>query len=228
MGEWAQFHYHSSIYSLPADFFPRYSKKQNEKEAAMRIQHPRRILFFALFLFLSSACSSDETKKDDAAPPADGNYAGDSNARIDSNVGADSKSGSDSKEKADSKIGPAGTRIIAMLKAPTGFKATPTMMAVSAYKKWPPVTKPDHIISMILSGITLTESTAYKLDITALDTIKGDYYLSIFVYVKGGGTTMPKNGIDYYTSYPSPTAPQQIPFDGKIKDLGTLTLKLYP
>lgn len=107
------------------------------------------------------------------------------------------------------------------LSVPADFKGEATRLIVAAFSKLPVAGPPD--------GGILYQDNAPKITPGGTLVIAGDatgitgaYYVLAVLYVKGGGSFAPKDGVDYDAATSAPIA-----FDGKPVDAGSLSLAVH-
>jgi hypothetical protein len=113
-------------------------------------------------------------------------------------------------------------KFTATLAIPAAFSGETTKLVVAAFSKLPVAGPPDGGILMQVATPELTAGGTFAVegDVTG---ITGSYYVLAVVYMKGGGSFSPKDGVDYDAS----TA-KALSFDGKSSvDGGTLSLAIH-
>lgn len=87
--------------------------------------------------------------------------------------------------------------ITARLSLPADFTGTAVRLQVVYFDSFPPSGEPT-VISEAIPSPAISPGTPYVLETTLpSDTAPGDYYLSVSLFVEGGGTSMPLAGVDY-------------------------------
>ena len=104
------------------------------------------------------------------------------------------------------------------IRIPFDFSGEPTSLAVALYREPTPTGAPDVVLTQIPSP-SVTPGELYPVRVHPfLDT--GDFYLWVFIYVEGGGTNRPVNGIDYMGNPGTP-----ITFDGQALEFTTVDIE---
>ena len=104
------------------------------------------------------------------------------------------------------------------IRIPADFTGTPTSLAVALYREPTPTGAPDVVLTQIPSP-SVTPGELYPIRVFPfLDT--GDFHLWVFIYVEGGGTNRPINGVDYMGNPGSP-----ITFDGQALEFDTVVVE---
>jgi len=102
---------------------------------------------------------------------------------------------------------------------PADFHATPRQLLVAAFDHFPVTGPPSGVLYQGLPALTAGQSVTLTGD---AGTLAGTKAVLAVLYVQGGGTLAPKNGVDYASG------PATVDFTGGAVDVGTLTLALLP
>jgi hypothetical protein len=169
----------------------------------------KQLLWSTLITIVLAGCSSS-TDASTTQGPGDSALAEDT-AAVDS--GAKEATGSDAASAA---------KFTATLAIPATFSGETTKLVVAAFSKLPVAGPPDGGILMQVESPALTAGGTFAVegDVTG---ISGDYFVLAVVYMKGGGSFSPKDGVDYDAA----TA-KALAFDGKSAvDGGTMSLAIH-
>ena len=148
---------------------------------------------------------------------------GDDDAAV-TDAGTDSGTDTDTDTDADADIVATAT-----LTVPDDFAATPDRIQPVFYSSYPPVGMPIGVGTAIPApaigpGVPFELSTnAVTLADQTVALGAGDYYLSVVLYVEGGGTMLPIPGVDWAGSSDTMIT---IPVDAPV-DVGDIELALY-
>lgn len=167
------------------------------------------------FVLALAGCGSSDSSS--TTGPADSAVTNDS-APLDTGSAADT--GSPATDSAPETA--TAPKFTAKLAIPASFSGETSKLVVAAFSKLPVAGPPDGGILAQIDAPKLTAGGTFDLegDITGID---GKYYVLVVVYMKGGGTFSPKDGVDYDTA-----TSMALEFDGKKSlDAGTLTLALH-
>jgi hypothetical protein len=99
--------------------------------------------------------------------------------------------------------GESGDTVVATITVPAGFSATPESIIATFFISSPPAGMPDEIGDSHDTP-AIGDGTPYQL-VTSQAGLEGDYYLSVAMYVEGGGGgAMPVSGVDYVGAFDVP------------------------
>ena len=162
--------------------------------------HTSTLLFVSLVL--SFGCGEDG--------PSDESAAGESNTTI--------TTISDGPEIAAEETCDQEYSVCGYIRIPFNFEGTPTSLAVGLYAEPTPAGSPDIVLTQIAAP-SVTPGELYPIRVHPfLDT--GDYHLWVFIYVEGGGTNRPINGVDYMGTLTVPMT-----FDGQALEFETVDIE---
>ena len=119
-----------------------------------------------------------------------------------------------SAEECDDDVGFCGN-----VKVPTDFTGTPRSLAVALYASVPPAGPPNATLAEIESP-ELTPGSCFPVVIHPM-LEQGTYYLWVNLYMEGGGTWVPVDGVDYTAVSEAP-----LELDGTVRGFGDLSLGL--
>jgi len=104
------------------------------------------------------------------------------------------------------------------LRVPSDLEGQPRSIALALYRSIPPSASPDILITQV-NEPSLKAGERYPLRAYPfLDT--GEYYVWVNLYMEGGGSARPVNGVDYTGFLAEP-----INFDGRAIELPELSLE---
>lgn len=108
-----------------------------------------------------------------------------------------------------------------VLQIPAGYTGTLAKLDL-VYNATPQLLGPP--TGTLYEGTPTGVAAGMPLTVTGDATgVRGDYYVVAVLYMQGGGTFVPKPGVDYVAESPAPIA-----FDGTAIDLGTLPVVVAP
>jgi hypothetical protein len=88
------------------------------------------------------------------------------------------------------------------LKVPDDFTGTPRSLAVALYTSIPPAGPPSATL-LEVEAPALEAGSCYPVEISPM-LEQGEYYLWVSLYMEGGGSWVPVNGVDYTASSDAP------------------------
>lgn len=105
------------------------------------------------------------------------------------------------------------------IKVPTDFTGTPRSLAVALYTTVPPAGPPNATLIEI-EAPELVPGTCYPVVVHPM-LEQGTYHLWVNLYMEGGGSWVPVNGIDY-TAF----SEEAMELDGTVRSFADLSLEL--
>ncbi len=184
-----------------------------------------RVIIFACCLALAAGMSLFGCGDDDDSTGG-GDTDTDTDSDTDTDTDADTDTDTDSDTDSDADI--QDYEITVTLTVPSDFSAVPTGITPAFYESVSTDGMPAGLGESV-ENPTIDATTPYQLSTNARTFDKsavlpdGTYYLSVALYVEGGGTMMPEAGIDFTGTS---TTPIVLPADGPV-DLGEIALQLH-
>ena len=104
------------------------------------------------------------------------------------------------------------------VRIPADFDGQPVSLAVGLYREPTPAGSPDVVLTQI-EAPSIAPGETYPIRVYPFLST-GEFYLWVFVYVEGGGTNRPVNGVDYMGR-----AEMVMNFDGQALEFDTVDIE---
>ncbi len=182
----------------------------------------RKLMMLAYCIVLAAGmaavgCSDDDDVVDDAGTDTD----------TDTDTDADTDTDTDTDSDTDEDY-----EITVEVTLPAGFTATPDKIAGVFFDSPTPTVPMPTGMGSIVEDITIAPGTPYQFTTYARNfplatelLADGTYYLSVILFVEGGGgdSSMPVDGVDWAAMSSTPIV---LPADDTV-DLGSIELEIY-